>query len=116
MSEEQQATGIVTVNDDPEAGPLDGAQASVFVVRTRFSKDENAKTRFRQRKVQGKIHASYSLGVVTLAIPGERLSLTVRLDEMMQVMFASAGANKKMAESKAVETEEKKEEEVKSDD
>lgn len=105
---EQEAAKLseVHVNTDPNAGPLDGAEATVFVAKTRFGKDAEGKTVFKQRRMEGNLKASYSLGVVSISIPGERLMLSVRIDEMMQVMFASAGAYKNMSGK----TEEEKEE------
>lgn len=91
----------VTVNDNPEMGPLDGANARVFLSKTVFDEDagtsENGDVnKFTQKKVEGNIKASYELGVVSFSIPEEGLMITARLDEVMQVLFASAGAYRKL--------------------
>lgn len=92
----------VTVNDNPEMGPLDGANARVFLSKTVFEKDDGEKegddgrNRFRQVKLEGNINASYELGIVSFSIPEEGLMISARLDEVMQVLFASAGAYRKL--------------------
>lgn len=87
-ADEVQAENGVKLNTDPAAGPLDGASAIVNVIKTRFGKNGE----ISQKKLVGGLKASYSLGVVSISIPGEKLMLTVRVDEMMQVMYTSAAA------------------------
>lgn len=86
---------VVVVNKDPNAGPLDGARAQVNVARTVFDKDGE---HFSQTILQGSISASYEVGTVSIFVPEENIMLAVRLDEIMQVMFAAAGAYKKLKE------------------
>lgn len=90
----------VTVNDNPEMGPLDGANAKVFLSKTIFEEaasdaQEDRVDKFTQKKVEGNIKASYELGVVSFSIPEDRIMISARLDEVMQVLFASAGAYRK---------------------
>lgn len=87
----------VSVNKDPAQGPLDGASATVNVAKTVFAEDGE---HFSQMKLVGNVRASYELGVVSISVPSERVMLAVRLDELMQVMFASAGAYRKLEEQK----------------
>lgn len=103
MEDEKKITAenTVTVNDNPEMGPLDGANARVFLSKTVFDKDagtveDDGLNKFTQKKVEGNIKASYELGVVSFSIPEEGLMVTARLDEVMQVLFASAGAYRKL--------------------
>ncbi len=93
---EKRVLGTVTVNEDPNEGPLDGAGAEVLVARTTFCEDSEGKPIMRQKTMDGRIKASYELGVVSISVPEEGIMLTARIDEMMQVMFASAGAYKKL--------------------
>ncbi len=92
----------VTVNDNPEMGPLDGANAHVFLSKTVFEKEDSEKdgdesrNKFTQVKLEGNIKASYELGVVSFSIPEEGLMISARLDEVMQVLFTSAGAYRKL--------------------
>jgi len=90
MSEEKLAE--VEVNTDPEKGPLDAAEANVIIAKTLFKKDGT----FRQDMVKANIKASYELGVVSISIPKNNVMFSARIDEVMQVMFASAEAYKKM--------------------
>ncbi len=87
----------VEVNADPEQGPLDGASAIVNMVKTVFPEDDNGEVEQFQRTA--KIMASYELGVCSITDKEDNVMFTVRIDEMMQVLFASAGAYKKMKES-----------------
>lgn len=103
MEDEKKITeeNTVTVNDNPEMGPLDGANAKVFLSKTVFDKDagtgeDDGLNKFTQKKVEGNIKASYELGVVSFSIPEEGLMISARLDEVMQVLFASAGAYRKL--------------------
>ena len=87
----------VEVNADPEQGPLDGASAIVNMVKTVFHGEENGK--IDQFQMTGKIMASYELGVCSITAQEDNVMFTVRLDEIMQVLFTSAGAYKKMKEN-----------------
>lgn len=86
---------VVVVNKDPNAGPLDGARAQVNVAKTVFDRDGE---HFTQTILQGSISASYEAGTVSIFVPEENIMLAARLDEIIQVMFASAGAYKKLKE------------------
>lgn len=88
---------VVEVNKDPNAGPLDGARARVNIAKTVFDKDGE---HFSQTLVNGSISASYETGTVSIYVPEEKIMLVARIDELMQVMFASAGAYRKLEEQK----------------
>lgn len=103
-SAEVEGTSVVTVNEDPKAGPLDGASATVAVVKTRFNDNGSMK----QRRLTGSLKASYELGVVSISVPGEKLMLIVRIDDVMQTMFASAAAYKKLHPKKENKEEDNK--------
>ena len=96
----------VEVNADPDDGPLDGASAVVNMVKTIFPAEEQGK--IEQHQMSAKIMASYELGVCSITAREDNVMFTVRIDEMMQVLFASAGAYKKMIENneKTVENKE----------
>ncbi len=102
QKQEAQKECVVTVNADPKEGPLDAASATVNVAKFVFEKDGK---HFSQEQLSGTIRASYELGTVSISIPSERIMLAVRLDEMMQVMFASAGAYRKLAEQNKTDKE-----------
>lgn len=102
-SAEAEGAFVVTVNEDPKAGPLDGASATVAVVKTRFNDNGSMK----QRRLTGSLKASYELGVVSISVPGEKLMLIVRIDDVMQTMFASAEAYKKLHPKKENEEDNK---------
>ena len=85
----------IVVNTDEDKGPLDGASATVNMVKTVFTtgKDEG-NADLKQHRTTAKIMASYELGVCS--ITADDVMYTVRIDEMMQVMLASANAYKQM--------------------
>ena len=87
----------VVVNTDPKNGPLDGASAKVNVARFIFNDDGQT---FKHKVLEGNIKASYEIGTVSISVPEEKIMLAVRLDEIMQVMFAAAGAYRKLEEEK----------------
>ena len=87
----------VVVNTDPKEGPLDGASAKVNVARFVFNDDGQS---FKHKVLEGNIKASYELGTVSISVPDEKIMLAVRLDEILQVMFAAAGAYRKLEEQK----------------
>lgn len=87
----------VVVNTDPKNGPLDGASAKVNVARFIFNDDGQT---FKPKVLEGNIKASYEIGTVSISVPEEKIMLAVRLDEIMQVMFAAAGAYRKLEEEK----------------
>ena len=87
----------VVVNTDPNNGPLDGASAKVNVARFIFNDDGQT---FKHKVLEGNIKASYEIGTVSISVPEEKIMLAVRLDEIMQVMFAAAGAYRKLEEEK----------------
>lgn len=90
-------TSEIRINKDEKAGPLDMAEAEVVVAKTLLNKtSEEGKEAFEQDNCKGKIMVSYDLGIVSIVLPEENLMLSVRTDEMMQVMFASAGAFQKL--------------------
>lgn len=101
QEQEQERENVVRVNDDPKQGPLDGAEADVFVSKTVFiDRGEGQEPEIVQTKVRGRLTASYELGVFAISIPEENIMLHARIDETMQVLFASAGANKRLHEKK----------------
>ena len=87
----------VVVNTDPNNGPLDGASAKVNLARFIFNDDGQT---FKHKVLEGNIKASYEIGTVSISVPEEKIMLAVRLDEIMQVMFAAAGAYRKLEEEK----------------
>lgn len=101
--EEVQEESTVRLNTDPAAGPLDGAEATVKAVKTKFG--SNGK--IRQKILKSVIHASYELGVVSVSLPDENLMLSVRIDEMTQVIYTSATANKSRREQTKKENDAK---------
>lgn len=74
--------------------------------KTIFSAEEQGK--IEQHQMTAKVMASYELGVCSITAREDNVMFTVRIDEMMQVLFASAGAYKKMIENseKTVENKE----------
>lgn len=99
--EQRARENVVHVNDDPKKGPLDGAEAEVYVSKTVFKyRGEGQEPEIIQTKVRGRLTASYELGVFAISIPEENIMLHARIDETMQVLFASAGANKKLHDKK----------------
>jgi len=87
----------VTVNTDEQQGPLDGASAVVNMVKTVFPQEENGK--MVQTALPARLMASYELGICSITSIDEKVMFTVRLDEMAQVLYASAQACKKSREN-----------------
>lgn len=97
---QEDATKVV-VNTNPNDGPLDGASAVVNMVKTVLPKDNGE---MQQSQQKAKITCSYELGVCSISSLNDKVMFTVRIDEMMQVLFSSAGAYKKLHKEDEKET------------
>lgn len=89
----------VTVNTNPKNGPLDGASAIVNMIETVLPDGEHSE--IVQSKKKCKLMASYELGVCSITSIEDNKMFTVRIDEMMQVLFHSASANTKLKQKGA---------------
>ena len=96
MEKEEIKESVVEVNTDKKKGPLDGASALVKLVKTSYKKGPQGEE-FAQTIENGKINASYELGVISFTVHSKRkIMVTARIDEVMQVLFASSKAYKKL--------------------
>lgn len=100
-TKKQEEPTKVTVNTNPNDGPLDGASAIVNMVKTILPDGDGE---MQQSQQKAKIMCSYELGVCSVSSLDDKVMFTVRIDEMMQVLFSSAGAYKKMHEEDVKET------------
>lgn len=105
---EEQEKNIKHVTDGRD-GPLDGVELEVNCVKTQFKNTGTTSKRIKKQSThQGKILASYELGVVSVSIKDAGEMVSVRLDEMMFLLSEAAKASqslrnkreKKMSEAK----------------
>ncbi len=78
---------------DPKMGPLDGVSLDTKGVFTRFSTNENGERGIEdQYQHDVIIRASYETGTASVTIRELDVMVTVRIDELMEILAAAASA------------------------
>ena len=79
-------------NTDLVNGPEDGVEVDVNCIVTKFEDVSQAEGNISQEQAQCHVVCSYSEGLIGFSVRSMNLMLTVRMDELMEVMVAAGKA------------------------
>lgn len=95
---ENEATNIKR-NRDPAIGPIDGVSCIVKGCLTKFTTKEGPSS-MKQSFTDCKLMASFETGTVSISMRGsKKIMMTVRLDEMAELLHSAFDAAREVDES-----------------